>query len=184
MSKKQHAQSFMLPITVTIIFPMLLLYFVGTGDLWFVWPISFDISSITELLRVLLGGFILFSGLFLLAHTIRKFAREGEGTLSPIHPTRKLVVTGIYRHMRNPMITGVLIILLGESVLLPAFSVFLLCIFFFFGNHIYFIKSEEPGLVSRFGDEYLRYKENVPRWIPRRTPWIPDAGVEPLPNLP
>jgi protein-S-isoprenylcysteine O-methyltransferase Ste14 len=38
-------------------------------------------------------------------------------------------------------------------------------------NHVYFITSEEPGLYKRFGDEYLEYKKNVPRWIPRLTPW-------------
>ncbi len=185
LSMKQHAMSFMLPITVTIVFPLLLLYFTGTSDLWFKWPLTFDIISVSEVLRVLLSGFFLLFGLDLLGHTVRKFAREGEGTLSPLHPTKNLVVTGIYCHVRNPMIIGVLCIVLGESLVLPSFSVFLLCFFFFIGNHFYFIYSEEPGLVSRFGNAYLEYKKNVPRWIPRRTPWIPNAEVkEPPSNVP
>ena len=45
--------------------------------------------------------------------------------------------------------------------------------FFFITNAIYMLLSEEPGLARRFGDDYLLYKKNVPRWIPRVTPWTP-----------
>ena len=49
--------------------------------------------------------------------------------------------------------------------------------FFFCGilNHFYFVYSEEPGLIKRFGDDYILYMENVPRWIPRRSPWTSQA---------
>jgi protein-S-isoprenylcysteine O-methyltransferase Ste14 len=99
------------------------------------------------------------------------FSNIGEGTLAPWAPTQKLVVVGIYRYMRNPMITGVLFALLGEWIVLSNYALFLWFLFFFLGNHVYFIKSEEPGLVARFGEEYELYRENVPRWLPRRTPW-------------
>ncbi len=162
----------MLPFSVTIVVPSILWY-LGLGiETWFGWP------SGLELLFIISGLFIILSGLILLSGTIRKFAKEGEGTLSPLHPTQHLVVTGIYRHVRNPMITGVLLILLGESVLFFSLFVFSWFLLAFIINHVYFIKSEEPGLVKRFGDEYLLYKENVPRWIPQRTPWSPSAQTE------
>ena len=86
------------------------------------------------------------------------------------------MVRGIYRHVRNPMISGVLFVLLGESVLtasLPLFCWFLVAALI---NAAYIPLLEEPGLVKRFGEEYLTYKQNVPRWIPRRTPWGGEAG--------
>jgi protein-S-isoprenylcysteine O-methyltransferase Ste14 len=103
--------------------------------------------------------------------TIGLFVRVGEGTLAPWDPTQKLVVRGVYRHVRNPMISGVFCILLGEAIL--AGSLPLLDWFFFFllVNLIYIPLLEEPGLARRFGEDYLRYKENVPRWIPQVKPW-------------
>ncbi|MHA2314349.1 MAG: methyltransferase family protein [Candidatus Hermodarchaeia archaeon] len=44
-------------------------------------------------------------------------------------------------------------------------------------NHIWFIKREEPDLERRFGDEYRQYKRNVPRWIPRRSPWTSKSPI-------
>ena len=42
---------------------------------------------------------------------------------------------------------------------------------FVLANVIYFPCSEEPALVKRYGDEYQRYLNNVPRWIPRTKPY-------------
>jgi protein-S-isoprenylcysteine O-methyltransferase Ste14 len=103
--------------------------------------------------------------------TVRLFAREGEGTLAPWDPTRKLVAHGPYRHVRNPMITGVLLVLLGEAALLGSLGVLAWAAFFFTINAIWFPLVEEPGLVRRFGADYEEYRRNVPRWVPRRTPW-------------
>jgi protein-S-isoprenylcysteine O-methyltransferase Ste14 len=69
------------------------------------------------------------------------------------------------------MISGVLMTLLGESVVFGSIGIFIWFLLFFIVNHIYFIYSEEPGLERRFGQEYLVYKKNVPRWIPRLKPW-------------
>ncbi len=170
MGRKEHAQSFMLPITITIIIPVVLMYLSLGVDPWFVWPPR------NNLILIISGGLLIVAGLYFLVNTIKLFARLGEGTLSPLHPTQKLVVSGIYRHVRNPMITGVLLIVLGESITFFSVWVFGLFLFFFIGNHVYFIKSEEPGLVKRFGDDFLLYKKNVPRWIPRRKPWSPPTA--------
>lgn len=164
MSRGAHVQSFMLPFAVTILVPIVVLLFTS----WLPsWRLLFPLNYLSVFLSILL----IIGGLYLFGITINLFDRIGQGTLAPWSPPQKLVVQGIYRHMRNPMITGVLVMLLGESILFGSIWLYLWFLLCLIVNHFYFIKSEEPGLVKRFGDEYLRYAENVPRWIPRRTPW-------------
>ena len=75
--------------------------------------------------------------------------------------------------MRNPMITGVLAMLLAEAVVLRSWPIALWMALFFLANAVYFRLSEERGLERRFGDDYRLYKAQVPRWIPRLRPWDP-----------
>jgi protein-S-isoprenylcysteine O-methyltransferase Ste14 len=110
-------------------------------------------------------------GLSLMVRAIRLFATVGQGTLAPWDPTQHLVVRDVYRHVRNPMISGVLFILLGEAAFFDSLPLLVWFGLFFLGNAIYFPLVEEPGLVRRFGAEYERYRANVPRWIPRLVPW-------------
>lgn len=111
------------------------------------------------------------AGLALAIWTVRLFIKFGDGTPAPWDPPRKLVIRGPYRHVRNPMITAVLFMLLAETILFQSWPVAMWMGFFFIGNAIYFPMSEEKGLDKRFGDEYRIYKANVPRWIPRLRPW-------------
>jgi len=117
------------------------------------------------------GAVVFLTGFAFFAWCIALFARVGKGTLAPWDPTHRLVVTGPYRYVRNPMITGVLTMLVGESIALGSRALAFWAATFFVINTIYFVILEEPGLDLRFGDEYRRYKSSVPRWIPRRTPW-------------
>lgn len=110
-------------------------------------------------------------GLALAAWTMRLFATIGRGTPAPWNPPDQLVVSGPYRHVRNPMITGVLLMLTGEALLLRSLPVALWLAVFFAGNALYFPLVEEKGLVRRFGGAYREYQANVPRWLPRLTPW-------------
>jgi len=117
-------------------------------------------------------GYILISlGLFILVQTIKTLATECGGTSSPWGSPTKLVVCGIYSYVRNPMISGVLLILLGEALTFNSRSVMNWCIIFFIINTLYFILIDEPVLTTKFGDDYREYKKNVNRWLPRRTPW-------------
>lgn len=111
------------------------------------------------------GAIIFIAGLVLLLNCIARFAIEGRGTLSPADPTKHLVVKGMYRHSRNPMYVGVMLILAGEALFfrladlwLYAFGVFLL-----FNAFIFFV--EEPRLRRDFGQDYLDYCAKVRRWI-------------------
>lgn len=162
--------SFSLPFAVLILIPALLLWW--TDDFKPGW----GLGSVGDWLVVLLGLAIMGAGLYLMAVTIRLFWKAGRGTLAPWAPPKKLVVAGPYRYMRNPMISGVLVVLLGEALFFGSLAIFVCAVAFFLINHFYFIFSEEPGLARRFGEEYLRYRENVPRWLPRLKPWQADEG--------
>jgi protein-S-isoprenylcysteine O-methyltransferase Ste14 len=118
----------------------------------------------------LLGLLPIAAGFGLWVWTVRLLARIGRGTLAPWDPTRRLVVEGPYRHVRNPMITGVLAVLLGEAALFESAGVLIWTAAFFAINCAYFVLVEEPGLERRFGDEYRDYSRAVPRWIPRLSP--------------
>jgi protein-S-isoprenylcysteine O-methyltransferase Ste14 len=106
--------------------------------------------------------------------TVRLFLKFGNGTPAPWEPPQKLVIRGPYRHVRNPMITGVLFMLLAEAMLLQSWPLALWMGIFFIINAFYFPLVEEKGLEKRFADDYRRYKANVPRWIPKWRPWHPE----------
>ena len=104
---------------------------------------------------------------------MRRFIREGRGTLAPWDPPQHLVVAGAYAHVRNPMISGVVLLLVAESLILGSLPHLQWTGFFLLLNAVYSPLLEEPGLRLRFPDEYRRYSHNVPRLIPRLRPWRP-----------
>ena len=81
------------------------------------------------------------------------------------------MVAGPYRHVRNPMISGVLLMLIAETLFFGSWPLLGWVVAFFLINTAYFFRVEEPGLERRFGEDYRRYTANVPRWIPRLQPW-------------
>lgn len=117
-----------------------------------------------------LGAIFLVAGFLLFSWCVILFARLGHGTLAPWDPTRNLVATGPYRFVRNPMISGVALMLIGESLLWGSWLLGIWAFSFVCINHIYFVVSEEPGLEKRFGENYRIYKAKVPRWVPRLRP--------------
>ena len=122
-------------------------------------------------LPLLTGLGLAAGGLWLMYQAISLFFRVGKGTLAPWDPPTTFVAQGIYRHVRNPMISGVLLVLLGEAAVLGSLSVFAWFASWSLSNLIYMPVVEEPALERRFGEPYRVYRANVPRWIPRLTPW-------------
>jgi len=110
-------------------------------------------------------------GLGLSVWTVTLFMKCGEGTPAPWDPPKKLVVRGPYRHVRNPMISGVVLMLFAEAMLFQSWPIAVWMMVFFIANSIYFPLVEEKGLEKRFGDDYREYKAHVPRWIPRLRAW-------------
>jgi protein-S-isoprenylcysteine O-methyltransferase Ste14 len=163
--------SVLLPGSMTIVVPTAILLAVeGPNAGW-------GLHGALVALPALAGAALLFGGIWMWAWTVRLFARIGEGTLAPWDPTRRLVVDGPYRYVRNPMIAAVLAILLGEALLLGSPALLAWCAAFFSVNSVYFLLTEEPGLERRFGEEYRAYKAAVPRWVPRGRPWSPSGGT-------
>jgi protein-S-isoprenylcysteine O-methyltransferase Ste14 len=161
-----------LPVTVTLLVPALLLR---------AWPAP--APPPTPWVWVLRGAGVLLiaAGLFLVVWTVSLFDRVGQGTLAPWDPPRRLVVRGPYRHVRNPMITGVAAILLGEAALLGALPLLVWFGLFALVNGLYIPLLEEPGLRRRFGADYADYCLHVPRWLPRLSSWVsPNPPTPPV----
>jgi len=98
------------------------------------------------------------------------FVFSGIGTPIPFTPTKKLVVTGLYRFVRNPLYIAGALVLAGEALLFQSLGIFLyfLIMFAIFNIHVFI---EEAELADRFGSTYERYCKSVPRWIPRLKPY-------------
>jgi protein-S-isoprenylcysteine O-methyltransferase Ste14 len=170
MSGWHHARAIvLLPGMAAVVVPAIVLL-VGEAP-----KIGWGLGGPAAALPVLIGSALIGVGLAFWVWTVRLFMRIGKGTLAPWDPTRRLVTEGPYSRVRNPMITAVLAVLIGEAVLFGSVALLMWGALFLGVNWVYFVLSEEPGLERRFGDEYRSYRRNVPRWIPRRTPWTPTA---------
>jgi protein-S-isoprenylcysteine O-methyltransferase Ste14 len=154
----------LLPFIAAIVVPGVLVWLFGANPGW-------ELPGFAAGLPVIAGVAGITKGVQFVFNTIFLFATRGLGTLAPWDPTRRLVVEGPYLHVRNPMITGVALILLGEAALFGSVPILIELGVFALANALWMPLVEEPGLVNRFGDEYLAYKRAVPRWIPRRDPW-------------
>ena len=160
MSVWRHVRAIgLLPFMVAVVIPGLVVW--RRDAALATWPLT------------LVGGVLILLGLALVAWTVALFATVGRGTLAPWDPTSRLVVVGPYRYVRNPMISGVLSVLLGEAALFASEPLLIWFAAVFAVNAVYFPLVEEPGLRRRFGDEYDAYTANVPRWLPRLRPWEP-----------
>jgi protein-S-isoprenylcysteine O-methyltransferase Ste14 len=113
---------------------------------------------------IILGGVPTFE-------SMKRFVVVGRGTLVPTTPTEHLVVSGFYRHVRNPMYVGVLVAQAGEATLFRSRGLVVFALLLWLGFHLFVSLYEEPTLTRRYGDEYLLFKRNVPRWLPRLKPW-------------
>jgi protein-S-isoprenylcysteine O-methyltransferase Ste14 len=117
------------------------------------------------------GGVLLALGIFGLLDSFARFAVQGVGTPAPVFPTRCLIITGLYRYVRNPMYVAVVSTIIGQALILGNLAlleygglVWLLC-------HAFVLIYEEPTLNTRFGSEYQAYCRGVRRWVPRITAW-------------
>jgi protein-S-isoprenylcysteine O-methyltransferase Ste14 len=132
-------------------------------------------SAASEWMLQVAGICALVLGGVLFVASLRRFATEGGGTLAPWDPPQRLVVRGPYRYVRNPMISGVIFVLLGEGLVLLSRPHVTWALIFFAINCVYIPLLEEPMLTARFGDDYRTYCRHVPRLIPRLRPGFPAA---------
>ena len=125
------------------------------------------------------GGILIAVAAAGLLDSFVRFAVQGLGTPAPVFPTRHLVVTGLYRYVRNPMYVAVVSAILGQALIFGDVRLLeyggLVWLLF----HLFVLAYEEPTLKANFGAEYQEFCTEVPRWIPRLTPW--DSHLNGLP---
>jgi protein-S-isoprenylcysteine O-methyltransferase Ste14 len=107
-------------------------------------------------------------GLAVYARCVWEFASRGRGIPAPLDHPKHLVVTGLYRYVRNPMYVGVLLVLLGEALFFQSVSFLEYTLIWFAFVNVAVLVYEEPNLRRKFGDSYERYRSSVRRWIPGR----------------
>lgn len=117
------------------------------------------------------GAVLIAAGAGGLLDSFGRFAIQGLGTPAPVAPPAILVATGLYRYVRNPMYCAVLAAIFGQALLLARWNLLLYGAAVWAGFHAFVLLYEEPVLRSRFGADYDRFRANVPRWLPRLTPW-------------
>ncbi len=120
-----------------------------------------------------LGVVLIVASVVVLLEAFARFAIDGLGTPAPVAPTEHLVVTGLYRYVRNPMYVAVVALIVGQAMLfvdlaLLAYAVAIAAV------SVGFVRGyEEPTLRRQFGPEYDTYRSAVPGWWPRRRGWSP-----------
>src|SRR5580658_2198610 len=153
----------LLPITVVILAPIWIAERYG---------IALTLGqSVSAVALQSVGVCLLSVGLLLVIASVFRFATEGKGTLAPWDPPRMFVVQGPYRFVRNPMISGVILLLLGEALTLRSAPHGVWAFLILALNLLYIPLFEEPQLEGRFGDPYREYCRHVRRFIPHIRPW-------------
>ncbi len=124
-------------------------------------PLIPETIGVTEAGALLIGAV----GFVIVIACILRFAYEGKGTLSPLDPTRRLVVSGLYRYSRNPMYIGLMMILIAEAVFWRSLPLAFYAGLVFLGLNLFIILKEERRLRREFPDEYREYCDQVGRWF-------------------
>jgi protein-S-isoprenylcysteine O-methyltransferase Ste14 len=155
----RHARAIaLLPFTNTVVIP---------GALLTRWPQTWEVPPPATATLLVAGAALAAGGLWLVVHSIALFMRLGRGTLAPWDATRELVGGGAYRYSRNPMKSGLFLVLAGEALMTRSTALLAWFACFVLVNVVYIRLHEEPGLRARFGDRYRDYCARVPRWWPK-----------------
>jgi protein-S-isoprenylcysteine O-methyltransferase Ste14 len=133
---------------------------------WEFRPPFFDLDATRAV-----GILLIVAGLLGLVDSFARFALQGLGTPAPIAPTQNLVVTGLYRYVRNPIYVAVVAVILGQVALFADWRLLGYGALIWLAFHIFVLVYEEPTLRQSYGAEYDSYRANVPRWLARPTPW-------------
>ena len=118
-----------------------------------------------------LGVVLIGLGLIPIVESFARFAFAGLGTPAPVLPTRHLVVSGFYRHVRNPMYVGVVGAIAGQALWFADVRLAAYAATVWLFMHLFVVAYEEPRLHVTFGTEYGAFRARVPRWLPRVRPW-------------
>jgi protein-S-isoprenylcysteine O-methyltransferase Ste14 len=126
------------------------------------------------------GGLLIAAGLVPIAASFAEFI-WADGTPVPVASPPRLVVSGCYRYVRNPMYVGFLAVLIGEALLFGSAGLLEYAAVAWCVGAAAVRWYEEPTLARRFGTDYQEYRRAVRAWIPRLRPWAPGAPAGPPP---
>ena len=118
-----------------------------------------------------IGVALIMAGLPALLDGYVQFALRGLGTPAPIAPPPHLVVTGLYRFVRNPMYIAIISMTLGQGLIFNDGSALRYPFYLWVGFSLFVYFHEEPSLRRKFGRQYVDYCANVPRWLPTLRPY-------------
>jgi protein-S-isoprenylcysteine O-methyltransferase Ste14 len=121
----------------------------------------------------IVGALMIAAGLPVLLDSFARFAIQGLGTPAPVAPPQHLVVTGLYRWMRNPMYVAVSLLIFGQGLLFGSVRLLEYGLLVWLAFFTFVVLYEEPALSRKFGKEYEDFCLHVPRWIPRLKPLGP-----------
>ena len=144
-----------LPVTILVLIPCLIQRASRHACVWHGGPWQW------------LGAWLIVNGVGLAVWCVNLFNVQGQGTPLPFNPPKRFVVSGPYRHVRNPMMLGALLILGGEDLACESVVLWLYLLVIMTLAHLVVRFWEEPELIRRFGEPYREYQRQVPRWIPR-----------------
>jgi protein-S-isoprenylcysteine O-methyltransferase Ste14 len=135
------------------------------------WITGWRFSGAEWFVAEIAGELLTFGALCVLVESFARFAWKGLGTPAPVFPTRHLVVSGLYGFVRNPMYVAVVSAIFGQALLFASLPLAGYGALVWVCFHAFVVLYEEPTLRKSFGTEYELFVANVPRWIPRVTPW-------------
>jgi protein-S-isoprenylcysteine O-methyltransferase Ste14 len=134
------------------------------------WQVRGPLSPLA-VIRMALGGVLLVLAIVVLVRAFARFVMEGRGTPAPVAPTERLVVGGDYRFVRNPMYLAVITAVLGQAMIFGSLGLLLYAVALWAIMAAFVRWYEEPVLLSRYGEEYERYRHAVRAWLPRLRPF-------------
>lgn len=153
-----------------IIIKTIILFLIGPGLVLLYFPYlinknsdnGFGPQNIYSFFALIFWG----TGSYLLFKSVKSFIYLGEGTPAPIDAPKKLVNTNVYEINRNPMYTGALLFMMGNYIWTQNSYLFIYVLIAFACMHLFVVFVEERGLKKKFGESYIKYLKEVPRWIP------------------
>jgi protein-S-isoprenylcysteine O-methyltransferase Ste14 len=150
-------------------FKLLLFLIFSTGSLMVILPyflLHAQFHHSIDLGWWRLAGLIpILTGLPIFLWCVWDFAVTGQGTPSPLDPPKFLVKKGLYRYSRNPMYTGIMLMLTGEAIYLQSFTLLIYTVIVFAVLYLFTVWYEEPTLTKLFPDSYPDYCRRTPRWF-------------------
>src|SRR5262249_52413120 len=132
---------------------------------WWITHWKFELAFLAVEVTRAVGVLLILTGVPGVVNSFARFAVQGLGAPAPVAPPQRLVVTGLYQYVRNPMYVSVAAIILGQALLFGDWRLIVYGAVFWLACHAFVLVYEEPTLRRKFGAEYEAFCANVPRWI-------------------